>query len=146
MNIWQEQDDFHRNFSLSFSFTLEHSCFMILHPTNCSNSDAQLDIAIQLDIELILLQIWNHDFFWESMKPDGGGKPSGDLLELIQRDFGSYDRFIEEFKAAASKQFGSGWAWLACEKFTSFFSCFFPRFVNVKLPYVMKHVSVAICR
>lgn len=58
-------------------------------------------------------QIWNHDFFWESMKPNGGGKPSGDLLELIQRDFGSYDRFIEEFKGAASKQFGSGWAWLA---------------------------------
>lgn len=58
-------------------------------------------------------QMWNHEFFWESMKPGGGGKPSGDLLELIQRDFGSYDRFIEEFKSAALKQFGSGWVWLA---------------------------------
>ncbi|OVA12718.1 Manganese/iron superoxide dismutase [Macleaya cordata] len=58
-------------------------------------------------------QIWNHDFFWESMKPGGGGKPSGELLELIERDFGSYERFIADFKAAASTQFGSGWAWLA---------------------------------
>ena len=51
------------------------------------------------------------------MKPDGGGEPSGDLLELIKRDFGSFERFVEEFKLAASTQFGSGWAWLACEWF-----------------------------
>ncbi|KAL6980949.1 Superoxide dismutase [Fe] 2, chloroplastic, variant 2 [Sarracenia purpurea var. burkii] len=57
-------------------------------------------------------QAWNHEFFWESMKPGGGGKPSGDLLELINRDFGSFEGFIEEFKAAAATQFGSGWAWL----------------------------------
>ncbi|XP_058086744.1 superoxide dismutase [Fe], chloroplastic [Magnolia sinica] len=57
-------------------------------------------------------QVWNHDFFWQSMKPGGGGRPSGDLLELIKRDFGSYERFLKEFKAAASTQFGSGWAWL----------------------------------
>ncbi|GMI76646.1 Fe superoxide dismutase 2 [Hibiscus trionum] len=58
-------------------------------------------------------QAWNHDFFWESMKPGGGGKPSGDLLDLIERDFGSFERFTEEFKSAAATQFGSGWAWLA---------------------------------
>ncbi|XP_030492146.1 superoxide dismutase [Fe], chloroplastic [Cannabis sativa] len=58
-------------------------------------------------------QIWNHDFFWESMKPGGGGKPSGELLELIERDFGSFDKFVGEFKTAAATQFGSGWAWLA---------------------------------
>ncbi|KAH7516886.1 hypothetical protein ACOSQ2_000236 [Xanthoceras sorbifolium] len=57
-------------------------------------------------------QAWNHDFFWESMKPGGGGSPSGDLLELIERDFGSFERFLSEFKSAASTQFGSGWAWL----------------------------------
>lgn len=57
-------------------------------------------------------QAWNHDFFWESMKPDGGGKPSGELLKLINRDFGSLEGFIREFKAAAATQFGSGWAWL----------------------------------
>ncbi|KAL5724100.1 superoxide dismutase [Ranunculus cassubicifolius] len=58
-------------------------------------------------------QIWNHEFFWESMKPGGGGKPSGDLLDLIERDFGSYNEFMKEFKSAASAQFGSGWVWLA---------------------------------
>ncbi|KAG2692256.1 hypothetical protein I3760_08G044300 [Carya illinoinensis] len=58
-------------------------------------------------------QIWNHNFFWESMKPGGGGKPDGDLLKLIERDFGSFEKFVEEFKSAAATQFGSGWAWLA---------------------------------
>ncbi|XP_021286752.1 superoxide dismutase [Fe], chloroplastic [Herrania umbratica] len=58
-------------------------------------------------------QAWNHDFFWESMKPGGGGKPFGDLLDLIERDFGSFEQFIQEFKSAAATQFGSGWAWLA---------------------------------
>ncbi|GAU31376.1 hypothetical protein TSUD_19210, partial [Trifolium subterraneum] len=57
--------------------------------------------------------VWNHDFFWESMKPGGGGKPSGELLKLIERDFGSFEKFVDEFKLVASTQFGSGWAWLA---------------------------------
>ncbi|CAN1273793.1 Superoxide dismutase [Fe], chloroplastic (Fragment) [Linum perenne] len=60
-------------------------------------------------------QAWNHEFFWESMKPGGGGKPSGELLKLIERDFTSFDKFVEEFKLAASTQFGSGWAWLVCK-------------------------------
>lgn len=57
-------------------------------------------------------QIWNHDFYWNSIKPGGGGKPSGLLLELIERDFGSLDALLNEFKQAALTQFGSGWAWL----------------------------------
>ncbi|GFQ03936.1 superoxide dismutase [fe] 2 chloroplastic [Phtheirospermum japonicum] len=57
-------------------------------------------------------QVWNHEFFWESMKPGGGGEPSGELLKLINRDFGSFEAFVSEFKAAAATQFGSGWAWL----------------------------------
>ncbi|KAI3517525.1 hypothetical protein L1887_16740 [Cichorium endivia] len=57
-------------------------------------------------------QVWNHEFFWESMKPNGGGKPTGELLELINRDFGSFEGLINEFKLAATTQFGSGWAWL----------------------------------
>lgn len=64
---------------------------------------------------LIWTQAWNHEFFWESMKPGGGGKPSGQLLQLIERDFGSFDKFVEEFKSAAATQFGSGWAWLVCK-------------------------------
>eukprot|EP00850_Spirogloea_muscicola_P004169 SM000017S02909 [mRNA] locus=s17:988745:990626:- [translate_table: standard] len=60
-------------------------------------------------------QAWNHQFYWESMKPGGGGKPTGELLELIERDFGSYTSFVEEFKKAGLTQFGSGWAWLAAK-------------------------------
>lgn len=50
------------------------------------------------------------------MKPGGGGEPSGELLDLINRDFGSFDAFVKEFKAAAATQFGSGWAWLVCKQ------------------------------
>ena len=57
-------------------------------------------------------QVWNHTFFWNSMKPQGGGVPSGDVATLIHKDFGSFDAFKEEFKKAAVSQFGSGWAWL----------------------------------
>jgi Fe-Mn family superoxide dismutase len=57
-------------------------------------------------------QIWNHTFYWSSMKPKGGGQPTGDLLSAIRRDFGSFDKLKEEFSAAATTLFGSGWAWL----------------------------------
>jgi Fe-Mn family superoxide dismutase len=61
-------------------------------------------------------QIWNHTFYWQSMKPNGGGQPTGDLADAINRDFGSFDKFAEEFTAAATTQFGSGWAWLVLGK------------------------------
>lgn len=57
-------------------------------------------------------QVWNHTFFWNCMKPQGGGKPSGDVAQAIDKSFGSLDKFKEEFKQAATTQFGSGWAWL----------------------------------
>jgi Fe-Mn family superoxide dismutase len=57
-------------------------------------------------------QVWNHSFYWQSMKPGGGGKPTEALFEKITETFGSYDLFKEAFKAAALTQFGSGWAWL----------------------------------
>jgi Fe-Mn family superoxide dismutase len=57
-------------------------------------------------------QVWNHTFYWSCMKPGGGGQPTGDLLDAIKRDFGSFDKFKEEFANAAATQFGSGWAWL----------------------------------
>lgn len=60
-------------------------------------------------------QIWNHTFFWHSMKPKGGGKPTGALAAAINRDFGSYDNFRKEFINAGMTQFGSGWAWLVVE-------------------------------
>ncbi len=61
-------------------------------------------------------QVWNHTFFWSSMKPSGGGAPAGDLAQGITRDFGGLDKFKELFKAAAVGQFGSGWAWLVADK------------------------------
>jgi len=60
-------------------------------------------------------QIWNHTFFWHSMKPKGGGKPTGAVAAAIDRDFGSYDNFRKEFINAGMTQFGSGWAWLVVE-------------------------------
>ena len=60
-------------------------------------------------------QVWNHTFYWESMKPNGGGNPSGELAKKIDEDFGSFDKFKEEFATAGATQFGSGWAWLVLE-------------------------------
>jgi Fe-Mn family superoxide dismutase len=57
-------------------------------------------------------QAWNHSFYWNSMKPQGGGEPSGPLLDRIKADFGSFGDFVNAFKAAGASQFGSGWAWL----------------------------------
>lgn len=57
-------------------------------------------------------QVWNHTFYWHSMKPGGGGAPTGKIAEMIDRDFGSFENFVSEFKAAGGGQFGSGWAWL----------------------------------
>ena len=56
-------------------------------------------------------QAWNHDFYWHSLSPRGA-RPAGALLRQLERDFGSYERFVEAFAAAGAGQFGSGWAWL----------------------------------
>lgn len=63
-------------------------------------------------------QAWNHTFFWNSLKPGGGGTPTGAVAEKINADLGSYDNFKEEFKKAATTQFGSGWAWLVLDNGT----------------------------
>ncbi len=61
-------------------------------------------------------QVWNHDVFWRSMKPGGGGSPDGDLAALIGKSFkGGHDGFKKELKNAAVTRFGSGWAWLTFE-------------------------------
>jgi Fe-Mn family superoxide dismutase len=60
-------------------------------------------------------QVWNHTFFWNSMKPGGGGKPAGALAQRIAADFGSFEQFAAEFKDAAVKRFGSGWGWLVID-------------------------------
>lgn len=55
---------------------------------------------------------WNHSFFWNLMKANGGGAPTGKVAELITRDFGSFEAMKEQFNKAAATRFGSGWAWL----------------------------------
>lgn len=60
-------------------------------------------------------QVWNHTFYWNCMAPNGGGTPSGDVASLIERDFGSYDTFRQQFKQAGVDQFGSGYVWLVSE-------------------------------
>lgn len=57
-------------------------------------------------------QSLNYQMFWRALKPNGGGEPKGKLAELINKQFGSYDEFCQQFKTAALSQFGSGWAWL----------------------------------
>ena len=57
----------------------------------------------------------NHTLFWESMSPDGGGEPSGELAEAISAKFGSFDEFKEQFEANGVGQFGSGWTWLVLD-------------------------------
>ena len=57
-------------------------------------------------------QVWNHTFFWSSMKPNGGGAPSGALADAINKKWGSFDEFKKAFQASAVGNFGSGWTWL----------------------------------
>jgi Fe-Mn family superoxide dismutase len=61
-------------------------------------------------------QVWNHTFFWHSMKENGGDVPYGAIAVKIEQAFGSYDNFVQEFKNVAISQFGSGWAWLALDE------------------------------
>lgn len=57
-------------------------------------------------------EVWNHDLYWRSMRPRGGGAPSGLVAQHIAERFGSYERFTREFRDAGSAHFGSGWLWL----------------------------------
>ena len=60
-------------------------------------------------------QVWNHTFYWNSMKKGGGGAPTGAIASKINEDFGSYEAFVDAFKNAGLTQFGSGWAWLVLD-------------------------------
>ncbi len=60
-------------------------------------------------------QAWNHAFYWNCMTPNGGGRPGKELGERIAKNFQGFDNFRSQFIAAASAQFGSGWAWLVLD-------------------------------
>ena len=57
-------------------------------------------------------QVWNHTFYWEGFSPEGGGEPAGELMNAIEKDFGSFEKFKEAFTNASVTLFGSGWCWL----------------------------------
>jgi superoxide dismutase, Fe-Mn family len=57
-------------------------------------------------------QVWNHSFYWNCLSPNGGGKPEGKLLDAIEKSFGSFDEFKDQFTKSAITNFGSGWTWL----------------------------------
>ena len=61
-------------------------------------------------------QVWNHSFYWQCLKPGGGGAPTGAVAAKIKAAWGSYEKFAEELKTAGATQFGSGWAWLVLDK------------------------------
>ncbi len=93
--------------------------------TNLNNLIEGTDFASKGLEELVLTsdggifnnaaQVWNHTFYWNSMKPGGGGEPTGELAAAIAKSFGSYDAFKAEFIQAGLTQFGSGWAWLVLD-------------------------------
>ncbi len=93
--------------------------------TNLNNLIEGTDFASKALEEIVLTseggvfnnaaQVWNHTFYWNSMKPGGGGEPTGELAAAIAKSFGSYDAFKAEFIQAGLTQFGSGWAWLVLD-------------------------------
>ncbi|EKF56879.1 superoxide dismutase [Galbibacter marinus] len=77
---------------------------------------------------------YNHSLFWEIMSSEGGGVPSGELASAIDQAFGSFDKFKEEFSAAAGSRFGSGWAWLCVHKGGKVEVCSTPNQDNPLMP------------
>ncbi|MFT6748711.1 MAG: Fe-Mn family superoxide dismutase [Flavobacterium sp.] len=79
---------------------------------------------------------YNHNLFWTVMSPKGGGKPTGDLLAAIEKDFGSFEEFKTKFSKAGATQFGSGWAWLCVHKGGKLDVCGTPNQDNPLMPEV----------
>ncbi len=107
--------------TMEIHYTKHHGAYT----TNLNNALASIPNAPQT-IEDILKEVskypiavrnngggfYNHNLFWKIMSPNGGGQPTGDLADAINRYFGSFDKFKEHFSNAAATRFGSGWAWL----------------------------------
>ena len=97
------------------------------------------DILAGLDLENGAVRnngggFYNHNLFWNSMSPNGGGTPSGDLAAAIDASFGSFDAFKEAFSKAAATRFGSGWAWLCVHKGGKLEICSTPNQDNPLMP------------
>lgn len=104
--------------TLEYHYGKHHQTYV----TNLNNLTANTDLASKSLEELIrtqkggifnnAAQVWNHTFYWNSLSPQGGGEPTGNLATAINASFGSFAAFKEQFSKAAVGQFGSGWAWL----------------------------------
>ena len=104
--------------TLEYHYGKHHQTYV----TNLNNLTQGTDLAVASLEDVIAkaegplfnnaAQVWNHTFYWNSMKPNGGGAPTGELAEKINAAFGSFDDFKAKFTEAATTQFGSGWAWL----------------------------------
>ncbi len=97
------------------------------------------NILINLDMKNAAVRnngggFYNHNLFWTVMSPDGGGKPTGDLLAAIEKDFGSFEEFKARFSKAGATQFGSGWAWLCVQKGGKLDVCGTPNQDNPLMP------------
>mgnify|MGYP001187687477 FL=1 len=105
--------------TLEFHYGKHHQAYV----TNLNNLIKGTEYE-NLDLEAIIkkapaggvynnsAQVWNHTFFWSSMKPNGGGEPTGALADAIKAKWGSFDDFKKAFQASAVGNFGSGWTWL----------------------------------
>lgn len=108
---------------------IHHTKHHQAYTTNLNNAIAETDlegktienILINLDMDNKAVRnngggYYNHNLFWEVMSPNGGGEPKGELLEAIEKAYGSFAEFKAQFAKAAATQFGSGWAWLCVHK------------------------------
>lgn len=105
--------------TLEFHYGKHHQAYV----TNLNNLIKGTEYE-SLDLEAIIkkapaggiynnsAQVWNHTFFWNSMKPNGGGEPTGALADAIKAKWGSFEDFKKAFQTSAVGNFGSGWTWL----------------------------------
>lgn len=113
--------------TMSYHYSRHHSGYVkklneLIEDTRFADMDLETIIAearIDGNIPVLnnALQTWNHSFLWESMSPSGGNKPEGRILERIEKDFGSFEAFRDEFRKKALGHFGSGWVWLVDDGF-----------------------------
>lgn len=88
---------------LGNSRSRDRNLLEILRASHTSGDNALFNAAAQA---------WNHEFYWNSMHPNGGGSPHGDTYAFVKRDFGNYETFASELHKSAMGQFGSGWVWV----------------------------------
>jgi Fe-Mn family superoxide dismutase len=113
--------------TIEFHYGKHHNAYVVntnklIEGTDLSGQDLETIIkktskdASKTSIFNNAAQVWNHSFYWNCIKPGGGGVPSGAIAKKIDSDFGGYDKFVEQFKNAGVTQFGSGWAWLVLKE------------------------------